>query len=195
MSRKKPRTGRRMRPLQTYTFTRYYDSGVIPGNATTGAPVLRGASFALSSLPGVSDFTNLFDMYKITHVQLRFHLQVDPGAQASASAIYPKLWYATDYDDDNAPASLNALREHARCKVRVLNPNRPVVVNIKPAVASLVYRGATTSSYSPKWRQWVDMAQTDVPHYGLKWAVDNLTNTNYTLQIEGKMWFACKDVR
>lgn len=178
-----------------HRFSRMYDSGTFVGNATTGAPLLKGASFNLNNIPNVGEFTALFDQYMITHVQLRFHLQVDPSAQASASAVYPKIYTATDFDDDGAPATLNAIREHARCKVRVLNPNRPVVVNIKPAINTLVYRGITTSSYSPQWRKWIDCAQTDVPHFGLKWAVDNFTNTNYTLQVEGKMWFACKDVR
>lgn len=178
----------------THRFTRWYDSGVFTGNAIY-APLLQGASFSLSALPNVSEFANLFDQYKITHVQLRFHLDTDPGAQAAASAQYPKLYYATDYDDANAPASLDDLRQHARMQCRVLTPNRPIKVNIKPAVTTLVYRGPTTSSYVPKWRQFIDMAQTDVPHYGLKWGIDNLTNTNYKVRVEGRMWFTCKDVR
>lgn len=177
-----------------HRFTRWYDSGTFAGNVVN-APLLQSASFALNALPNVSEFANLFDQYKITHVQLRFHLNVDPSAQAAGSAVYPKLYYATDFDDANAPASFDDLRQHARLQVRVMNPNRPIVVNIKPAVTTLVYRGPTTSSYVPKWRQFIDMAQTDVPHYGLKWAIDNLTNTNYSVKIEGRMWFTCKDVR
>lgn len=159
------------------------------------APLLNGYNFTLGALPDVSDFTNLFDRYMITHVQLRFFLIIDPSAQAAAAATYPKLYFVRDYDDSTAPASLNSLRQHSKCVVRVMNPNRAVTINIKPAITTEVYRSAVATSYSPKWRQWVDMAHTDVPHYGLKWGIDDLTNTNYKVEILGKIWFQCKDQR
>lgn len=188
--------GRRNVPTTalTHRFTRYFNSGVVNGNALH-LPYLSAASFSLSQIPNVGEFTALFDMYKITFVQLRFHLNIDPSAQPAATSVYPKLYYATDYDDSTAPSSLDDLRQHARMKVRVLTPNRPVIVNIRPAIASTVYQTAVSSTYSPKWRQWVDCQNSSTPHYGLKWGIDNLTNTAYNVQIEGRMWFSCKDVR
>lgn len=169
--------------------------GTFTGNAITGDPLLQGISFAINGVAGIGEFSALFDQYMLTHVQMMFHLRIDPSAQTATTAIYPKLYWFTDYDDANAPPSLNAVREHPRCKIAVLNPNRPVICNIKPAVLNEVYRSPTTSSYNPKWRQWLDFAQTDVPHYGLKFAIDNFTNTNYIVSTELKFWFACKGVR
>lgn len=168
--------------------------GAFVGNAVY-APYLNSYSFSLGQLPQVSEFTNLFDRYKITHVQLRFFLKIDPSAQTAANASFPKLYFVKDYNDTSTPSNLDELRQHNKCQVRVLNPNRPIIVNIKPAVLSETYRGVATTTYSPKWRQWVDCTHTDVPHYGLKWGIDDFTNTNYKLDIEGKMWFACKDQR
>lgn len=175
-------------------FTRSFAQSVISGNVVN-APWVGAYSFSLSQLPGLTDFTTLFDRYKITHVQLKFYLKQDPSAQAAASAIYPKLYSVKDYDDATSPANVDELRQHSKCRIAVLHPNRPVTLNVKPAVLAQAYRGVSTVTYSPQWKTWIDMAQTDVPHYGLKLAIDDLTVTTYQVLVEGKMWFQCKDVR
>lgn len=175
-------------------FKRWTTPGSVTG-AVGNSPYLTSATTSLSAIVGVSDFTNLFDQFRITHWQLRFYLKVDPSAQAAASAIYPKLYTCTDFDDSTVPATLNELRERTKTKVAVLNPNRPVIINVKPAVLTLAYRTAVLSSYQPKWKQWLDMGAPDVPHYGLKWALDNFTNTNYTVDVEQRLWFQCRNTR
>lgn len=123
------------------------------------------------------------------------HLKVDPSAQVAANATMPKLYWIKDFDDGGTPASINELREHSKCQYRVLNPNKPIVIGLKPSTLSLGYRSALTNTFTPRWRQWIDMATIDVPHYGFKIAIDDLTNTNYKVDFEYKMWFKCKDTR
>lgn len=131
----------------------------------------------------------------ITYVKVYYHLKVDPSAQSGAIATWPKLYYVRDYDDSAPPASIDELRQHAKCTYRVMNPNKPVVFGFKPSVTNQVYRTAVTTGYSPQWRQWIDFAQVDVPHYGYKMAIDDLTNTNYKVDVEMVVWFKCKDTR
>lgn len=185
---------RSMVQSRVHSFTRQTNVGTIAGNALY-QPYLAATGFTLGSLPQVSDFGTLYDQYKVTHLQYRFHLRIDPGAQPAATAFYPRLFYCPDYDDTTAPASLDELRERGQVKQRVLLPNKDIIVNIKPAVLNLVYRTAIASSYSPKWKQWIDMNNTDVPHYGLKWAIDLFNNTDYRLDVEVKAWFQCKNTR
>lgn len=182
------------RVSEAHRFVRRFDWTNVSGNAVF-APWLNSATFSFNQLPGVGDFTSIFDRYKITYIKLYIWLKIDPSAQTPATASYPKLYYVKDYDDAIIPSSLNELREHQNCKVIVMNPNRPIVIRLKPSTLSLSYRSALASTYSPKWQQWIDMANIDVPHYGLKLAIDDLTNTNYQVRFEGKMWFVCKDVR
>lgn len=182
------------RGRDVHYFRRNFNFGDLPGNAVH-APYLAANTFSFSQLPNVIEFTSLFDRYMITHVQLKFFLTIDPSAQAAASAVYPRMWWVRDYDDSIAPGSLDSLREHAKVSTKILTPNRPVIVNIKPAVLSETYRSALATTYSPKWRTWIDCGATDCPHYGLKYGIDNFTNTNYVLRVEGIMWFACKDTR
>jgi hypothetical protein len=175
-------------------FKRSFIGATITGNVAY-SPYTAGVFWTLGSLPNVSDFTNLFDRYMITYVKCFIHLKLDPSSQSATLATLPKLYYVRDYDDATTPSSINELREHSKCTYRVMNPNRPIVIGIKPATLALAYRSAVASTYSPKWKTWIDMATTDVPHYGLKLAIDDLTNTNYKVDFEYKIWFACKDTR
>lgn len=180
---------------QIYYFKRYANNpGSWTGNIAYN-PLCQGNSFSLGQVVNPSDFTTLFDQYCITCIVVRFFLKIDPSAQTASTASYPRLYYVRDYDDATAPASLNEMREHAHVKVKVLNPNRGVTIKFRPSTLNLVYRTAVASSYSPHWKQWVDMANTDIPHYGLKWVVDDLTNTNYKLETETLLYFKCRGVR
>lgn len=173
---------------QVYFFKRGTNIFTLSGNIIH-APYIAAWSYSLAQVRGIGDFTALFDQYKITHVQVRFFLRIDPGAQTAATANVPRLYYFTDHDDDTAPSSLDNFREHQRLKIVPLNLYKPVVVNFKPSILTQAFRTTTTVGYCPKWRQWLDMAQTDVPHYGLKWALDDFTNTNYRLDVESTIWF------
>lgn len=175
-------------------FKRHFEQAYLVGSAVYN-PWLAGVVFQIAQIPNVSEFSNLFDRYMITHIKLKWYLTIDPSAQTAATASYPRLFWVPDYDDSTTPASINEIREHARCRDAVLHPNRPIIMNIKPAVLQEVYRGAVTTTYAPKWRTWLDMAVTDCPHYGLKAAIDDFTNLNYKLRIEGVMYFRCKDTR
>lgn len=175
-------------------FKRSYNFGGLTGNAAY-SPYLAGNTTSLSLLPNATEFSALFDRYMITHWQLKFYLKIDPSAQSAASASYPRMWWVADYDDSIAPVSLDDIRQHGKVKNAVLLPNRPLVINIKPAVLSLLYQSALTNQYCPKWRTWVDCAQLSTAHYGLKYGIDDFTNTNYTLNVESTLWFACKDTR
>lgn len=157
------------------------------------APLLRTYQFSLSNVTASTDFTNLFDMYKITFVQVKFYLVIDPSAQAAAVARYPRMWWTRDYDDANT-LSINQIRERSKCGSALLTPHKPIVINVRPAITTQVYRTPISTGYAPKWNQWLDADQPDIPHYGLKIALDDLTNTNYRVQHEIKYWFACKNV-
>lgn len=166
----------------------------LAGNALH-APYITGWNFTFAQLANASEFTTLFDQYMISHIQVRWYMKVDPSAQSPGIATFPKLYTITDHDDSDAPPALNNFREHSKCRVHVLNPNRAVVVNLKPAVLNNTYVSGVSNGYSPKWRQWIDGANTNVPHYGIKWAIDDFTNTNYRLENEIIYWFACKTLR
>ena len=178
-----------------YYFKRYItDPETIAGNAAHN-PLIKSYSFNFGQLINSNEFVALFDQYMITYVQVKWFLKIDPGAQAAGAASYPRMYLVRDYDDDMLAPTLNNLREHARCQVVVMNPNRPVVCGVKPAIATQVYNTTLAAGYGPKWKTWIDCNNPAVPHYGIKWAIDDLTNTNYRVTTEVKFWFRCRGAR
>lgn len=183
------------RPIaqQIHRFARNYQSLTITGNVAY-APYQQSFDTRLSYLPNATEFSNLYDQFMITYVVHRFFLEVDPSAQAAASAIAPKLYYTRDQDSLGL-LSLDELRERSTCKIKVLRTDRPITIKYKPNLLQEVYRGAITTTYSPKWNTWIDMSNTDASHFGLIFAIDNFTNTNYKLSVQTKVYFACKNTR
>lgn len=176
-----------------YYFTRYVDVNNIQSAGTTD--YFSSLTFSLASIPNVGDFTSLFDQYKITKVELFWKLAVDPSAQTSSSSQWPTLYYVNDHDDSTPFTSINQMRECNKMRFKVLRPFRYAKTIIKPAVLSEIYRSAVSTSYVPKWNQWVDMVHTDVPHYGVKYAFDYFSNLSYVVQIRAKYHISFRHTR
>lgn len=166
----------------------------IAGNAAY-APYLAAHTFRLSDMPNSAEFSALFDSYRMTHCQLKFYLTVDPAAQASASAIFPRLFWAEDQNDTGTPASLNELRERSNLKVRVMTPYKPVVVNVKPNTLCTTRVSGVGDVSTIQRKAWLNTTALGADYMGLKYAIDNLTNTNYSVIVERVYWFQCKNIQ
>lgn len=179
---------------ELYHFTRWGATSAINGNAAY-LPYSTGFAYNLNQLAGVADFTGLFDRYQITYVKHYFTLSVDVSAQSATTAVYPQLFYVRDYDDNSPLITMDEMRQHGKCRRVTLMPGKTVSIGLRPAILAMMYATAITTSYCPKWNQWVDMATPQVPYYGLKVMIDNLTNTNFSVKHEMKFWIKCKDTR
>lgn len=188
---KKPAAG----PGKTvvHHFTRWLSQrSQITGNAAY-APYTTAITVAgISELVNPADFSNLYDQYRLNYIVYKFWLKIDPSSQTASTASYPKLYWYRDYDDGAPPSNLNEIRENQKCKMAVMYPNRPVSVKWKPNVLGALYQSAIATQYSPKFSQWLSMATTNTIHYGVKLAIDDLTNTNYKVDIEAKLYFSCR---
>lgn len=176
----------------------------------------RGAnSFKLSDLINPSDFTNLYDMYKINMIVVKMYLKYGPTSQdrgvlappypaivtTYSTPALPRLYYYIDYNDDNSPASTDAVRENGRCVVKRLTNNGHVTIKWKPRVAATMFNSAVSSAYYQRTSPWISTANPDVPHYGLKWAVEDLPIfVDSSISIVGIIWetkyyFQCRQSR
>lgn len=175
-------------------FKRGSALNTINGNAVY-APYVDSLSFNLNAVINPSDFTSLYDQYRINYVVVKFHLRIDPSAQAAGSASYPRLYYYRDLDDTTAPSNLNEMRENQRCRMKVLNPQRCVTIKIRPNVLGMLYSTVGVTQYTPKFKQWLDCSTSTTIHYGIKYAIDDLTNTNYKVDIEKWYYISCRNSR
>lgn len=176
------RTSKSAITRQVHRFVRGVAMQTISGNAAF-APFQSVLGATLDACLNHTEFTNLYDQFRIDWVKAQFYLRIDPSAQVAASASYPRIYWFRDYDDQGL-ASLNDVRENSKGKRAILHPNRPVTIWFKPNVLSEIYRTAVTTGYSPKFSQWIDCSVPNLVHYGIKYAIDDLTNTNYRVDLE-----------
>lgn len=122
--------------------------------------------FKLSDLPSYTEFTSLFDSYRLCAVKLT----VIPYANSAeiSTAQLPIVYSVIDYTDASVPSSANALMEYPYCRIQRMD--RPYNLYIKPKVADSLYQGAFTGYGMGK--QWVSTASPDVEHYGWKYGIE-----------------------
>lgn len=177
----------------------YFKRKVAPGrqvNLTTDQ--LGQLSFSLNQVPGVTDFTALFDQYMISGVKVDFRLILDPSAAAAGSATYPNLYVRRDYDN-TANETVQDIAQDNKSKRFILQPNKTRSIYLKPAVQAEYFNVSTAlTSSSPQWNKWIDCSNSSYPHLGLKWAIDTmgiLLTPGNTMDIEFTYYLKMKNTR
>lgn len=152
--------------------------------------------FSLQNVPNYTEFTNLFDSYKICGVSMKFMLSnnVSDITNVGNTTGIPVLYTWTDVDDPTCPTSINEGLQYRDCKARVMS--RPIKVFFKPRCQTMLYQSAVSTAYTAK-RCYIDTADYDVPHYGIKWIVESpsVARNDYvigTLKVFMKFYFAFK---
>jgi len=178
-----------------YNFTRYASATVGSANVFTLNNLLSQNSFnfnfSLSSLRNSTDFTNLFDQYRIDKVDLYFRLVNNPDAQTSttvASSYFPTLWYVKDVDDVTS-MTVADMQEKQGVKRVIMNPQTLVKISVVPKFQKMVYQTLTNTGYGPA-SGWLDCIDTNVPHYALK-TVFNVPATGVDWNVEVQAKYHC----
>lgn len=142
-------------------LTGYYDVGVTQW-------------FQMSDLPSYTDFTNLYDRYRITGVKLQI-TYLDNNAAVNGLSVLPVLNYAIDYDDNSVVASESAIQEKQDCKTKVLLANKPISIFIKnPRVQSAVLNNAGTFDAALLSKGYVNCSYPTTKHNGIKFWISSI---------------------
>lgn len=191
---------KRIQQFGTHSFTRNTRPITYSLDTTTNW-VPNSLTFQLSDVINVSDFTNLFDQFRIDKVVLT--LRWSPRASTytstnnmAATGIYnPVLYYVTDHDDDSAIATQTDMLEIQKHVCRRVLPNRKITITVKPAVQSMCYQTIASTSYGPKWGMKLNMDDITTPLYGLKMGVSKLGEDLGAITIDVKYHFTCFGVQ
>lgn len=178
-----------------YKFHRFAAFNSIQAKALT---TTYGATyFSLDQVPGYTEFTALFDQYRITRVIAHFWPTALSVTNTNSSStivnVPPRIVHAIDYDDSVAPTSVNEVREYSTARTNY--STEKFTRDFKPAVSRVVYEGVSSSGYSPDWDVWVSTNDPTVPHYGLKWALGSVGTSGadnafgYVMEVEFFMEF------
>lgn len=165
---------RRLTDSTVYAFKRTVPFGSI---IHSGTPTSQyGAKqFQLNDLSSYTEFTTLFDSFKISGVHVRFIPRVTEVSTTTAN--FGQFVYNLDYNDVTPPSSAAELYERQSSKI-VQAANRPFSLFVRPRVSTSV--GTTTQRGSSR-SFWVDTTSFDTPWYGFKWA---WVNCNVPVQID-----------
>lgn len=127
-----------------------------------------------SYIPNYSEFSNMFDQYRLKFVVWKFRLISPPEATSTAATqqYYPDIYVTVDHDDQGIPSSTDQILQYGKAKTGILKPNTWFTYKCYPTCVSNIYRGATSAYSIAPTKTWIDIAYTDVPFYGLKVALD-----------------------
>lgn len=153
-----------------------------------------------------TEFSSLFEKYKLDRVIMKFQLinnvdstwNLNDTANNNRTNWYPKMWYAVD-DDGGVTDTIATMKERQGVRCRILEPNKTVTVSFKPKVRIQTYKTATTTGWAPKAMK-LDMADVDVPHYGLSVVFDTnmqdpVDTYPFKVILEVQYKFTCYGVR
>ncbi|AWW06056.1 MAG: capsid protein [Cressdnaviricota sp.] len=196
MRKRKTRTVRRRyvkkrynkRGQKLYNFTRHIDLGLL--NADSVNPTLVAINFNLNNLPSSTEFTSLYDSYKINAVKIQFIPQMTENVSLSTvnNPANARFFSVIDYNDSTAPTSINELREYQNCKMTTLLRTHTRYI-YKPKILD-------TSSYTIS--PWIATSSPSSIYRGIKVALEPMLSTITTslaFRIEAKYYLSFKMVK
>lgn len=158
--------------VNTYTLT------TTDATTTFWTNLFQQNSFSLDQLPNYTDFTNLYDSYKICGISQKFIFDRNSadtsGLIPSTSlginhgSVLPTLYSVNDFNDSTAPTNESAMLEYASFKASRLD--RPTKRYFRPC------QSFGSNPVQIVKSRWNTTAEPDVVHRGIKIAVGVNTN-------------------
>lgn len=184
---------RRVNPIHYYTRYSFYQAPLVSmtmdangqkfGNIHSQGITQIYTDLATVAMPGLTDFTSLYDEYKVlsytVEIRPRFTSQDLAWAGGTSGNYIPTIYWVYDTDDINAPTSMGAVMEHP--KVRSAQLNKIVYLTVKyPTVRTAIYQPGVSFAYSTNRCPWLDLTNASVPLLGIKYAIQGKQTFDYT---------------
>lgn len=167
------------RDTKVYRFRRVANFTRIDSTSSGLTDQFGSYQFKLSDVPNVSEFQNLFDMYRIKAIKMVFYptntsVSISGGGTA-VNIVTPRFISVIDEDDASAPTTQEELFQYQTCKITTVNKKHTIY--FKPKVAQEIYNGASTAYAVPSGTPWLNLASTTIQHYGVKWCMESAGST------------------
>lgn len=198
----------KIRPIRSYikyNIHKFKRSCLKLSNASTNTSsggLNIALTFALTDLPSVNEFTTLYDMFKITGIKLSIIWRSSNLSMIETNNTQgvgmPYMYYAVDRDDATS-TSITDLREFSKAKRFEFDTGKRVChIFFKPNTLSENYLTGVTTGYTINYNKWVDMAQSGMPFWGFKAAIQvplNAPSVAAYFDVEATYYLAMKDPR
>lgn len=138
---------------------------------------VQGGAVATGSIPvpAASELTNLFQQWKIDKVIIKAvpsRNMADYSDGIPVTPGYPTfstLLSVVDYDDNDAPLTIGPLQECGDCTIRMMDKIHTYA--LKPKFVGVVTGAPGTTVAGPPTRGYLDCAQANIEHNGIKFGM------------------------
>ena len=161
---------------------------------------------SLAQIPNYTNFTNLFDSYRIRAIRLQGYFSFNvaaPNNQAQAM-----LYYCRDHLGQSTPADLSEdwFNERPRSRKRLLvNGSGKPSFDIYMPLTQLAntYGTVTNNDYTMKRPKFISTNEVNTPHYGMNLRLQRVdgnawtsgTSNQYpTLKLYTTVYFECRGI-
>lgn len=152
------------------------------GQINFNRSIQGGAAASINvAVPGVSEMTALFQQYKVTKAVVKI-VPSRPDADLASGipvspliAGFPTLLSVTDYDDNEATTTVAPLQECGDCRITMLDGIKTFTV--KPKFVGVVTGAPSTTVAGPPTTGFLDCAQPNIEHNGIKFGL--IAQANY----------------
>lgn len=183
-----------------YNWAKYdrhtFKESFVLDTLTAASPQGRAYRFQLTDLANVANYQNIYDQYMIWGIKI-WAIPTQNSAvienSANSTGYIPAVFTCVDYDDDT-PLTFAQMMERSDMQCQQLDKMRTLRW-VQPKVLQEVYRSALTTSYAPKSKQVLDIANADVPHYGFKLYMEPKISDNNGVRIMATMYFTLYNKR
>lgn len=146
------------------------DWTAIGSAATNSAALVVNYSFAINEIPDYTDFTNLFDSYRIKGVRMQGYFSNTQSSTDSNSNLM--LYYMQSDFGNQATSNLTEqffLDRPKHKKKILLNARGGKVFDIYQPLKQLnnVYASTTNTDYALKSPSFISVGEVNTPHYGM----------------------------
>ena len=150
-----------------------------------------GYTFQLSQVPGSSDFTSMYDQYKICGVHLKFFPeQTQTATLATLDSVRGNARFLTciDLNDDTPPTTADDVRQYESCQVTSILEQHEVYIK-KP-----LFLNSSGQNVS----DWVSSQSPSVRWYGCKFFCEAPLNTGagvFDFRVEAIFYLCFKNIK
>lgn len=181
-----------LKSLKVHHFKRTVALSQI-SSSNTGL-VAGGLTFNLGQLPNSTEFTSLYDMYRINKIAIKFVPAYNSSSVGTTAEYAPNFHSVIDATDATAPTTTSELFQYGNHRM-----TRGTQVHTRvftPASLDFVNATAGSTAGNPTWKQWLSTSASTVEHYALKYAVEQgFTNNAITWSPYATFYFSCKAVK
>jgi hypothetical protein len=133
---------------------------------------LGGVGTFSPTTPNSSEFSALFDQYRIKGITLRLDWDCNSYSVSNISSAAPLLYVVADYDG-STDAAVSDLLQYPQVVTHSFMESgyKPLIMHIKPRPLMDIASTGVLTAYSPaKVAPFIDTSYMTVPHYGIKLA-------------------------